>query len=273
MSLHGKKILITGASRGIGREIALKAAADGAHIAILAKTEEPHPKLDGTIYSVAKEIEQAGGIALPIPTDIRFADQVQAAVQKTEQIFGGIDILVNNASAIHLADTLNMPLSRLDLMLSINVRGTFVVSQACIPALKQSANPHIVMLSPEPLLEPRWFKDHAAYTLSKYGMSFWVTGMAEELRADGVAVNGLWPKTLIATAALNVIGGDPLREKARYPSIVADAFYALVHKESRHTTGHFFTDEALLESVGVTDFSAYAVTPGGPVLPDLFVKT
>jgi citronellol/citronellal dehydrogenase len=269
-SLQGKTLFITGASRGIGKAIALRAAADGANIALAAKTAEPHPKLEGTIYTAAAEIEAAGGKALPLVVDIRDADRVHAAVAETAAAFGGIDILVNNASAISLTGLLDTPIKRLDLMWSVNARGTFVCSQACVPFLKQAANPHILTLAPPPSLETQWWAGHLGYTLSKMGMSFCVLGLSEELRADGIAVNGLWPRTVIATAALAAIGAIPTAA-CRKPEIVADAAHEVLIRDSRATTGQFFIDEDLLRAAGTTDFDRYAVAPGTPLLPDLFL--
>ena len=269
-TLSGKTLFITGASRGIGRAIALRAARDGANVAIAAKTAEPHPKLPGTIHTTAAEVEAAGGKALPLAVDIRFEDQVERAVAQAVERFGGIDILVNNASAISLTGTLATPMKRFDLMMSINLRGTFLCSQACIPHLRKSANQHILTLSPPLTLEPKWFAPHVAYTISKYGMSMCVLGMAEELRRDGIAVNALWPRTIIATAALGVIPGVNL-DAARHPEIVADAAYHILTRDSRTTTGRFFIDEDVLREAGVTDFDRYAVKPGVPLQTDLFV--
>ena len=269
--LKGRTLLITGASRGIGKAIALRAAGDGANIAIAAKTDEPHPKLPGTIHTAGEEIEAAGGKALPLKTDIRFEDQVLAAVERTVETFGGIDALVNNASAIQLTGTLETPMKRFDLMWSVNARATYLCSQACIPHLKRADNPHILTLSPPLNLNPHWFKNHSAYTLSKYGMSLCVLGMAEEFRADGIAVNALWPRTVIDTAALRLLGGLAPRENTRSPRIVADAAYLILTGDSRESTGNFFIDEEVLASAGVTDLEPYAVQPGQPLLPDFFL--
>ncbi|WP_455384944.1 SDR family oxidoreductase [Acidihalobacter prosperus] len=272
-SLAGKTLFITGASRGIGEAIALRAAHDGANVAIVSKTERPHPKLPGTIHSVAEAVEQAGGKALPLAVDIRDADAVADAAAATAETFGGIDILVNNASAIWLADTLNTSTKRLDLMFGVNVRGTFVCSQACLPWLLQSDNPHILNLSPPPDLQPRWFGPHVAYTISKYGMSLCALGMAEEFRADGIAVNTLWPRTVIATAALAMLGGRVRPEQCRRPEIVADAAHAILTRSALTCTGRHFIDEEALAEAGITDFEQYAVQPGTPLAPDLFVES
>jgi citronellol/citronellal dehydrogenase len=269
--LKGKTLFITGASRGIGKAIALRAAADGANIAIAAKTAEPNPKLPGTIYSAAEEIEKAGGKALPLQVDIRDEEQVYRAVAKTVETFGGIDILINNASAINLTGTLETPMKRFDLMWGVNARGTFLCSQACIPHLKKSPNPHIVTLSPPLNLDPRWFKLHTAYTMSKYGMSLCVLGMAEELKDDGIAINALWPQTVIATAALAMLGGLTPPERCRRPEIMADAAHVLLTRDSRCCTGNFYIDEDVLREAGVTDFEQYAVQPGQPLQRDLFL--
>jgi citronellol/citronellal dehydrogenase len=270
--LKGKTLFISGASRGIGKAIALRAARDGARIVIAAKTAEPHPKLPGTIHEAAREIEAAGGEALALQVDIRDEAQVQAAMARAAETFGGIDILVNNASAIFLAGTEATPMKRFDLMLGVNTRGTFACSQAAIPYLRRAANPHILNLSPPIDLRPRWFKDHCAYTISKYGMSMCVLGMAEELRADGIAVNALWPRTTIATAALAMLGGLVPTENCRTPEVVADAAHAVLRRPSRQCTGNFFLDDEVLAAEGVTDLSSYAVSPGAPLIPDLFVE-
>jgi citronellol/citronellal dehydrogenase len=270
--LRGRTLFITGASRGIGKAIALRAAADGANIAIAAKTAEPHPKLPGTIYTAAEEIEAAGGKALPLQVDIRDEAQVQEAVRRTVDMFGGIDILVNNASAINLTGTLETPVKRFDLMWGVNARGTFVCSQTALPFLVKSPNPHILTLSPPLNLDPRWFKRHTAYTISKYGMSLCVLGMAEEFKESGVAVNALWPKSVIATAALAMLGGPVPVERCRKPEIMADAAHVLLTRDSRCCTGNFYIDEDVLREAGVNDFEKYAVQPGQPLLPDLFLE-
>jgi len=269
--LKGKTLFITGASRGIGKAIALRAAADGANIAIAAKTAEPHPKLPGTIHSAAQEIEAAGGRALPLQVDIRDEDQVLAAVARTVETFGGIDILINNASAINLTGTLETPMKRFDLMWGVNARGTYLCSQACIPHLKKAANPHILTLSPPLNLDPKWFAHHVAYTIAKYGMSLAVLGMAEEFKADGIAVNALWPRTVILTAALAMLGGLTPPENCRKPEIVADAAHVILTRGSREQTGRFLIDEDVLREAGVGDFERYAVAPGKPLHPDLFL--
>jgi citronellol/citronellal dehydrogenase len=271
-SLEGRTLFITGASRGIGKAIALRAARDGANIAIAAKTAEPHPKLPGTIHTAAEEVEQAGGHALACVVDIRDEAQIAAAVAATVERFGGIDILVNNASAISLTGTLETPMKRFDLMHGVNTRGTFACSQACLPHLKRAENPHILNLSPPLNMEARWFAPHVAYTMAKFGMSMCVLGMAEELRGDGVAVNALWPATVIATAAVqNLLGGDEVVRRSRKPEIVADAAYAILTKPSREFTGRFCIDEEVLREEGVEDFSVYAVEPGMELIPDFFV--
>jgi citronellol/citronellal dehydrogenase len=271
-TLKGKTLFITGASRGIGLAIALRAARDGANIAIAAKTTEPHPRLPGTIYSAAEEIEAAGGRALPCIVDVREEEQVQAAVAKTVETFGGIDILVNNASAISLTGTVATPMKRYDLMHQVNVRGTFLCSQKCIPHLKKAQNPHILNISPPLGMEARWFGPHVAYTMAKFGMSMCVLGMAEELARDGIAVNALWPRTAIATAAVqNLLGGDEGIKGCRKPEIMGDAAHAILTRKSSECTGHFFLDDDVLREAGVTDLEVYAVTPGGPLFPDFFV--
>ena len=271
--LAGKTMFISGGSRGIGLAIALRAARDGANVALIAKTAEPHPKLEGTVYTAAEAIEQAGGQALPVVGDIREDDQVFGAVAQAVERFGGIDICVNNASAINLAGIEALELKRYDLMQSINTRGTFVVSKACIPHLKQAENPHVLTLSPPLSLDPKWFKGHLAYTISKFGMSMCTLGMAEELRDDGIGVNSLWPRTIIATAAVqNLLGGDAAMQASRKPEIVADAAYAVLTRASGETTGNFFLAEDVLAEEGVTDLSEYSY--GGSdaeLVTDLFV--
>ena len=279
-SLKGRTLFISGGSRGIGLAIALRAARDGANVAIAAKTSEPNPKLPGTIHSAAAEIEQAGAAAgakaLPIVCDIRDEAAVQAAVDATVKTFGGLDILVNNASAISLTGTLATPMKRFDLMFAVNVRGTYLCSQACLPHLKRAAaagrNAHILTLAPPLNLDPRWFKDHVAYTIAKYGMSMCMLGMAEEFRADGIGVNALWPRTVIATAAIAMIpgAGDQI-EKMRKPEIMADAAHAILVRDARTTTGNFFLDDDVLRAAGTTDLTPYAMKPGARLLPDLFL--
>ena len=261
MSLRNKTLFITGASRGIGLAIALRAAKDGANVVVAAKTTQPHPRLPGTIHTAAEAIERAGGRGLPIALDIRDDAAVQGAVKKAAETFGGIDILVNNASAISLTGTAATPMRRFDLMFDVNVRGTYCCSQACLPYLKQASNPHILTLSPPLNLNARWFKDHVAYTMSKYGMSMCVLGMAEEFRADGIAVNALWPRTIVATAALQVIpGAQP--EMGRTPEVLADSAHIILTRDSRTFTGQFCIDEDVLASEGITDLDRYAFVPG-----------
>jgi len=269
-TLSGKTLFITGASRGIGLAIALRAARDGANIVIAAKTDRPHPRLPGTIHTAAAEVEAAGGKALAIVTDIRSDEQVYAAVEQAARRFGGIDILVNNASAISLTGTLETPMKRFDLMMGVNVRGTFLCSQACLPHLEKAANPHILTLAPPLNLRARWFAPHLAYSLAKYGMSLCVLGMAEEFRGAGIGVNALWPRTIISTAALQVIpGAEP--ERGRKPEIVAEAAWHILTRDSRTTAGNFFIDEEVLAAAGVTDLSGYAVTAGADLRADIFL--
>jgi citronellol/citronellal dehydrogenase len=271
-TLRGKTLFITGASRGIGLAIALRAARDGANIAVVAKTAEPHPKLPGTVFTACEAIERAGGRALACVTDIRFEDQVAVAVEKTVQAFGGIDVLVNNASAIHLTPTTATPMKRFDLMHQVNTRGTFVCSQACHPHLARAANAHILNISPPLSLAPRWFAPHVAYTIAKYGMSLCVLGMAEEFRGAGIAVNALWPRTIIATAAVrNLLGGDEAVRRARKPDIMGDAAHAILTRPSPEFTGRFVIDEDVLREEGVSDFSGYLMVPGAEPLPDFFL--
>lgn len=270
-NLKDKVIFITGASRGIGRELALRFARDGAKIAIAAKSSEPNPKLEGTIYTVAEEVEKAGGKALPLIVDVRDENMVTEAMAKTAQTFGGIDILINNASAINLGSTEEISMKRFDLIFSVNVRATFMCSKLCHPYLKQSKNPHILTLSPPLSMNPKWFKKHVAYTMSKYGMSMCTLGMAEEFKKDGIAVNSLWPKTLIATAAISVNISRLLYHASRKPIIVADAAYEIVTSDSRSVTGNFFIDETILRLRGVTDFKQYAMHKFIPVVSDIFI--
>jgi citronellol/citronellal dehydrogenase len=272
MSFAQKTVFITGASRGIGKEIALKLAAEGARIVIAAKTETPHPKLDGTIYTAADEIVGAGGEALPVVCDIRDEAQIARAVEAAVLRFGGIDILINNASAINLAKTEQIEPKRFDLIQQINVRGTFLVSKACIPHLRKGSNPHILTLSPPINLSPKWLGGHLAYTLSKYGMSMVALGLAAELETDGIASNTLWPRTTIATAAVqNLLGGDTIIAMSRTPQIVADAAYAILRRPSRSCTGHHFIDDEVLKEEGITDLGKYAVDPAKPLMNDLFL--
>ena len=272
LNLKGKTIFITGASRGIGKAIGLRAARDGANVVIAAKTAEAHPKLEGTIYTAKAEIEAAGGKALACIVDVRFEEQVHEAVKLAVATFGGIDVLVNNASAISLTGTVDTPMKRYDLMHGVNTRGTFVCSQACIPHLAKSDNPHILNISPPLNMEARWFAPHVAYTMAKFGMSLCVLGMAEEFRKDGVAFNALWPRTVIATAAVkNLLGGDHTLRGSRTPAIMADAAYAIFARPARACTGNFFIDDEVLASEGKTDLEEYATVPGAPLIPDFFV--
>jgi citronellol/citronellal dehydrogenase len=270
--LKDKVVFITGASRGIGREIALRCAQEGAKVIIAAKSASPHPTLKGTIYSVAEEIEAAGGVALPIQMDVRDEAGVYEAVAKAVKEFGGIDILINNASAIFMANTLDTPMKRFDLIFSVNVRGTYLCSQACIPHLKESVNPHILNLSPPLNMESKWFKDHLAYTMSKYGMSMCTLGMAEEFKSAGIAVNSLWPRTTIATAAVEVNFPKEILQASRIPKIMADAAYEILISDSRMVTGNFFVDEDILKLHGVSDFNQYAINPNAPLFTDLFLN-
>lgn len=271
-SLAGKTLFVTGGSRGIGLAIAKKAAQDGANIIIAAKTDKPHPKLPGTIHTAAEEIDQAGGKALPLVCDIRDDDAVAAAVEKGAETFGGIDIVVNNASAIALLGTEELKMSRFDLMHEVNARGTFLVSKTCLPWLKKADNPHILVLAPPLNMEEKWFAPHVGYSMAKYGMSMCVLGMAGEFRDDGIAVNALWPRTTIATAAVNMLGGDELMQHSRKPEIMADAAHVILTRPSREFSGRFCIDDAVLEDEGVTDLSEYAVNPDVPLAPDFFVE-
>lgn len=270
--LKNKIALITGASRGIGKAIALRLAREGVHIAIAAKTIEPHPRLEGTIYSAADEIKALGVQALPLQVDIRYEEQIEAAVKETINNFGGLDILINNASAISLTPTEKTEAKRFDLMHDINIRGTFLMSKHCIPYLKKSDNAHLLNLSPPINLNPKWLAPHLAYTISKYGMSMIVLGLAEELKPFGIAANALWPKTTIATAAVqNLLGGDYLIQKSRTPEIIADAAFYILQRKSAACTGNFFLDEEVLQEEGITDFTPYAVNPGQELMKDLFL--
>ncbi len=270
--LAGKTLFITGASRGIGLAIALRAARDGANVTIAAKTDQPHPKLPGTIHSAAAEIESAGGRALACVVDVRDEAAVQAAVGRTVETFGGIDILVNNASAIQLTGTLLTAMKRFDLMHQINTRGTYLCSKLCLPHLVRADNPHVLNLSPPLNMERRWFAPHVAYTMAKYGMSLCVLGMAGEFESDGVAFNALWPRTTIATAAIqNLLGGEMLMATSRKPEIMADAAHHILNRDSRGCSGNFFIDEEVLAEAGVTDLERYSVTPGAELTPDFFI--
>ena len=271
-TLRGKTLFITGASRGIGLAIGLRAARDGANVAIAAKTTEPHPKLEGTIYTAAEAIERAGGRALPLVVDVRDEAAVEDAIARTAETFGALDIVVNNASAISLTPTPQTEMKRFDLMHQINTRGTYMVSKYAIPYLEKAQNPHIVMLSPPLDMAEKWFAPHLAYTMAKFGMSMCVLGLAGELRRKGIAVNALWPRTTIATAAVNnLLGGEALMKASRTPDIMADAAHALFLKPAREVTGRFLIDDVFLAEAGVTDFSKYRVTPGIPLAPDFFV--
>ena len=270
-TLANKTIFMSGGSRGIGLAIALRAARDGANVALVAKTTEPHPKLEGTIHTAASQIEEAGGTALPVAGDIRDEEAVEHAVAQAVDRFGGIDVCVNNASAINIAGTEALEMKRYDLMQDINTRGTFVVSKACVPHLKQAENPHILTLSPPLDMNPMWFRNHLGYTIAKYGMSMCVLGMAEEFRDDGIAVNALWPRTIIATAAVqNLLGGDEAMKRSRRPEILADAAHAILTRPSREATGNFYIDDEVLREEGVEDLSDYSYSEGELQL-DLFV--
>jgi citronellol/citronellal dehydrogenase len=275
-SLEGRTLFMSGGSRGIGLAIAVRAARDGANVCLVAKTDTPDPRLPGTIHTAASEIEQAGGHALPIVGDIRDEESVVGAVAACVERFGGIDICVNNASAINLSGTTDLPMKRYDLMQDINTRGTFLVSKACIPHLKNAPNPHVLTLSPPLDIKPKWFAHHVAYTISKFGMSMCTLGMAEEHRADGIAFNSLWPRTLIATAAVqNVVGGDVAIKGSRTPEIVADAARAIFDRPAQECTGNFFIDDEVLAAEGVTDFSSYRFADDaseGDLIPDLYIE-
>ena len=270
-SFKDKAVVISGGSRGVGLEIAKALGKDGARIAILAKTTEPHPKLPGTIYTAAEEIEEVGGSALPLICDIRFEDQVQESVEKVKKEFGGVDICINNASAIHLTDTVNTPMKRYDLMHNINVRGTFLLSKSCIPHLKDGKNPHILTLSPPLDIDKKWFGRTLAYTTAKYGMTLIAHGLSEELKELGIASNTLWPRTTIDTAAIRNVVGNEIVDGSRKPTIYADAAYAILKRDSKECTGNFFLDQDVLEEEGVTDFEQYAVKPGATLFSDFFV--
>lgn len=271
-TLAGKTIFMSGGSRGIGLAIALRAAKDGANVTIAAKTADPHPKLPGTIYTAAEEIEKAGGKALPMVVDIREEEQVVSAVSKTVETFGGIDICINNASAIQLTGTLQTEMKRYDLMNQINTRGTFMVSKHCIPHLKNAENPHILMLSPPLDMNAKWFAGHLAYSIAKYGMSLCVLGLAAEFKHDGIAVNALWPRTTIATAAIaNIVGGEDVMQASRTPEIIADAAYLIFNKNAKEFSGEFCIDDSLLFEHGVRDFDKYRVNPSKDLMPDFFV--
>ncbi|KAB8316141.1 NAD(P)-dependent oxidoreductase [Tolypothrix campylonemoides VB511288] len=269
-SLRNRTLFITGASRGIGRAIALRAAADGANVAIAAKSSVPNPKLPGTIHSVAAEVDAAGGRGLALKCDIREEDDVRAAIAATVAAFGGLDILVNNASAIWLKGALDTPMKRFDLMQQVNARGSFLCAQAALPHLLRSDNPHVLTLAPPPSLDPKWWGPHAGYTLAKMGMSFVTLGLAAEFAPQGVAVNALWPRTIIATDALNMIPGVDVA-RCRRPEIVADAAHAILVRPARDASGRFFLDEEALRDAGIDDFARYAVDPSQPLLPDLFL--
>jgi citronellol/citronellal dehydrogenase len=265
-------MFMSGGSRGIGLAIAVRAARDGANVALIAKTAEPHPKLEGTIYTAAEEIEAAGGQALPLPGDIRNEDQVLDAVQKTVERFGGIDIVVNNASAIQIEGSETLPMKRYDLMQNINTRGTFVVSRACVPHLRNGTNPHVLTLSPPLNIKPHWFRHHLGYTLAKYGMSMCTLGMAAEYAGDGIAFNSLWPRTIIATAAVqNLLGGDEAMARSRKPEILADAAHAILGRDSRECTGNFFIDDEVLAEEGITDLSDYTYGDGADLQTVIFL--
>ncbi|MBY9014429.1 MAG: NAD(P)-dependent oxidoreductase [Candidatus Lokiarchaeota archaeon] len=271
-SLKGKTAFITGASRGIGKAIAMRLAENGANIAVVAKTKDPHPKLSGTVYSAVEDIESVGAKAIPCIADVRIEKQIQSAVDTTIKEFGGIDILINDASAISLTPTLKTPMKRFDLMFSVNVRGTFLCSKLCLPYLKKSDNPHILNLSPPLNMDSKWFAHHVAYTMSKYGMSMCVLGMAEEFKKDGIAVNALWPRTAIATAAVkNLLGGETAFKHSRKPEIVADAAYIILTRPSRDYTGNFFIDDEVLIENGVTDLGKYSIIPNARLIPDFFL--
>lgn len=271
-TLANKTLFVTGASRGIGKAIGLRAARDGANVVIAAKTVRPRSKLPGTIHTAAEEIEAAGGKALPLAVDIRHEDRVRAAIDEAVATFGGIDVLVNNAGALSLTGTMATTMKRFDVMHQVNTRGAFLCSQACIPHLEKAENPHILNIAPPINLEVRWFAPHAAYSISKYGMSLCVLGMAEEFKPQGIAVNALWPRTIIATAAVqNLLGGEASMRRSRKPEIMGDAAHVILTNPSREFTGNFCLDEDVLREHGVTDLDGYAVEPGGDLMPDLFL--
>jgi citronellol/citronellal dehydrogenase len=272
MEFKGKTAFITGASRGIGKAIALRLAKEGANIVVAAKTAEPHARLEGTIYTAAQEIEAAGGKALPLIVDVRDEASVAAAVTQAAEHFGGIDILINNASAIQLTNTENTDMKRYDLMNGVNTRGTYMCTKYCLPFLKESKNGHVLTLSPPLNIEARWFANHVAYSIAKFGMSLCVLGMAEEFKEYGVAMNALWPRTTIATAAVqNLLGGDDMVQRSRYPAIMGDAAYYILRRDSRTATGNFYIDDEVMASEGITDLSHYAVNPALELMPDFFV--
>jgi len=270
-TLSNKTVFITGGSRGIGKAIALRVAHDGANVVIAAKSDRPHRNLPGTIFTTAEEVEQAGGRALPIKLDVRDESAIDNAVQQAVDHFGGLDALVNNASAIALKGTRELPMRRFDLMHAVNIRGTYACSRACIPYLSKAENPHILNLAPPLNMNPAWFKDYVAYTMSKYGMSMCVLGMAEEFRHQGIGVNALWPLTVIATSAINLLGDRVQKENCRKPEIMADAAHAILGQDSRKTSGNFYIDEQVLRAKGIRDFDQYACRPGKPLMKDLFL--
>jgi citronellol/citronellal dehydrogenase len=271
MDFKNKTALITGASRGIGKEIALILADNGANVVVTGKSDVPNPKLEGTIFTVAEEIVKKGGSVLPLKIDVREEESVKQVIEKTVEHFGGLDILVNNASAIMLMDTQTLPMKRYDLMQNVNSRGTFMCSKYAIPYLKNSENPHILTLSPPLNLNPKWFKNHTAYTISKYGMSMITLGLAEELKEFGIAVNSLWPRTIIGTAAINYLMGEQGMKMSRHPKIIADAALEIFKMKSQTATGNFFIDEEVLDSIGISDFSVYDMVPGAEIVSDLFL--
>ncbi|MBR57001.1 MAG: short chain dehydrogenase [Myxococcales bacterium] len=270
--LKGKTLFITGASRGIGHAIAMRAARDGANVVIAAKTTEPHPKLPGTIYTAAEDIKAAGGQALACKVDIRFEEEVQAAMESAVETFGGIDVLINNASAINLTGTLQTSMKRFDLMHQINARGSFLCSKLAIPHLLKADNPHILNISPPLSMKAKWFQNHSAYTLAKYSMSVWVLGMSAEFASAGIGINALWPRTAIATAAVrNILGGDAMCNQSRTPEIMADSAHAILCREAGSCTGNFFIDDEVLAEEGVTDLDGYSVVPGSNLIQDFFL--